>query len=426
MPGQQPVTLRAPVVPGRLDALRGVLESGAISGGRPGAAPPPLRLAQLPGVHFARLFVLEAMTLQTGEPVPASLVYMADVDGSVDRHLRELVHRAPGGVDAVFGHCVGYPTAPTVLERLTWLRSHALRPAAYYVHTAGRTLTQIKDEALLYSTLGQIVDTGEVVTAGADPVQLRSRLRDAVLRRAGFGWIRRPPPGPGLVQELRDAANLLLTLAVLIVAIPFVVVPLGVWLVLIRISELRDTQDSGVPDQAHVDEVRRYEDFGAQNPFTAVGEVKSGVVRRLTMRVALAGLGFACRHAFARDNLAGVTSIHFARWVPIDDGQRLIFASSYDGSLESYMDDFISRLSWGINLVFSNGVGFPRARWLVFGGARDEISYKHYLRRHQVPTVVFYSGYPNYSAANLDTFTAVHSGIGRQDETSAQTWLAQL
>ena len=120
-----------------------------------------------------------------------------------------------------------------------------------------------------------------------------------------------------------------------------------------------------MPDQSHVDEVRQYEDFGAQNPFTAVGEVKPGLVRRVTMRVALAGLDFANRHAFARDTLSGVDSIHFARWVLLDDNRRLIFASSYDGSLESYMDDFISRLSWGINLVFSNGVGFPRARWLV-------------------------------------------------------------
>ena len=34
-----------------------------------------------------------------------------------------------------------------------------------------------------------------------------------------------------------------------------------------------------MPDQKHVDEVRRYEDFGAQNPFTGVGEVKPGLVR---------------------------------------------------------------------------------------------------------------------------------------------------
>ena len=87
----------------------------------------------------------------------------------------------------------------------------------------------------------------------------------------------------------------------------------------------------------------------------------------------------------------------------LDDNRRLIFASSYDGSLESYMDDFISRLAWGINLVFGNGAGFPRTRWLIFGGARDEIRYKHYLRRHQVPTRVFYSAYPDSNGMPIST-----------------------
>ena len=143
------------------------------------------------------------------------------------------------------------------------------------------------------------------------------------------------------------------------------------------------------------------------------------------MRVALAGLDFACRHSFARDNLAGVTSIHFARWVPLDDGERLIFASSYDGSLESYMDDFISRLAWGINLVFSNGVGFPRARWLVLDGARDEISYKHYLRRHQVPTRGLLLRLPRATPrAMLDRIRAVRGGINatRRGECADRGW----
>ena len=77
------------------------------------------------------------------------------------------------------------------------------------------------------------------------------------------------------------------------------------------------------------------------------------------MRGVLLGLDYANRHVFNRDNLAGVRTIHFARWVPVDDGRRLIFASSYDGTLESYMDDFIDRLSWGLNAVFSNGMGYP-------------------------------------------------------------------
>jgi hypothetical protein len=426
VPGQQPVTLRAPVVEGRLEAVRAVLEAAGLAG-QPGAAPTSLPLRRFPEVHFARIFVLEEATLSSGRHVPASLVYMADVDGSVDEHLRALVDRAATGVDELFGDCEGYPgPGGGDVARLTWLHSHRLTPAAYYVHTVGRTVQQIRDEARLFETLGDIVDSGEVTTSGVAPAQLRRRLRDGVLRRSGFDWVKRPPAGPGALHRLRDTIHLYATLAVLFLLAPFAVIPLAVWLVLVRLAELTDPQEDGVPDQEHVDEVRRFEDWCVQNPFTAVGEVKAGVVRRVTMRVALAGLGFACRHSFAHDNLAGVTSIHFARWVPLDDGERLIFASSYDGSLESYMDDFISRLAWGINLVFSNGVGFPKARWLVLGGARDEIRYKHYLRRHQVPTTVFYSAYPELSAPVLDRIRAVRSGINARDEASAQSWLAQL
>jgi hypothetical protein len=426
MPGQEAVTVRAAVRPGHLSELSRALHASERTGGHPGSLPSCLPLERFAEVHFARFFLLDAVVLHDGQPVPESLVYMADVDGSADAHLRALVERAPAGVDELFGHCEGYPTVPDRRARLGWLREHTLAPAAYYVHTVGRTVGQVKDETRLFQTLQTVLDSGEVVTSGADPVRLRSDLRAAVLRRSDFSWASRLPAGPGAVRLVRDAVHLYASMIGLLLLAPFALVPGLVWLLLLRLHELRDTQENGVPDQRHVEEVRRYEDFGAQNPFTAVGEVKPGSVRGLTMRVALAGLGLACRHAFARDNLAGVTSIHFARWVPIDDGRRLIFASSYDGSLESYMDDFISRLSWGINLVFSNGSGFPRTRWLVLGGARDEIRYKHYLRRHQVPTVVFHSAYPESSAPNLDRFSSVRLGFRDRDDAAAASWLAQL
>lgn len=426
MPGQAAVTVRAPVRPGHLDELSRVVDASAPTGGRSGSLPAGLPLDRLADVHFARLFVLEAAVLHSGERVPESLVYMADVDGSVEQHLCALVDRAAAGVDELFGLCEGYPPRPDPSSRLTWLREHTLAPAAYYVHTVGRTVGQVEDEARLFGTLQTVLDSGEVVTSGADPARLRSDLRAAVLRRSDFSWATGLPAGPGPVRVVRDALHLYASIIGLLLVAPFVLVPALVWLLLIRLHEVTDKQESGVPDLSHVEEVRRYEDFGAQNPFTAVGEVKPGVVRGLTMRVALAGLGLFCRHAAARDNLAGVTSIHFARWVPIDDGHRLIFASSYDGSLESYMDDFISRLSWGINLVFSNGAGFPRTRWLVLGGARDEIRYKHYLRRHQVPTPAFYSAYPQSSAPNLDRFSSVRLGFRDRDRRTAAAWLEQL
>jgi hypothetical protein len=426
MPGQEAVTVRAPVGPGRLPGLTRALDASARTGGHPGSLPACLPLGNFAEVHFARLFLLEAATLHSGERVPESLVYMADVDGSVEGHLCALVDRAAAGVDELFGHCEGYPDRPDRSSRLAWLREHSLAPAAYYVHTVGRTVGQIKDEARLFQTLQTVLDSGEVVTRGADPVRLRSDLRAAVLRRSDFSWATRLPAGPGPVRQVRDALHLYASVVGLLLVAPFALLPALVWLVLVRMRELTDRQEDGVPDLRHVEQVRRYEDFGAQNPFTAVGEVKPGLVRGLTMRVAVAGLGLFCRHAAARDNLAGVTSIHFARWVPIDDGRRLIFASSYDGSLESYMDDFISRLSWGINLVFGNGSGFPRTRWLVLGGARDEIRYKHYLRRHQVPTPAFYSAYPQSSAPDLDRFSSVRLGLRDRDPARAASWLAQL
>ena len=71
-------------------------------------------------------------------------------------------------------------------------------------------------------------------------------------------------------------------------------------------------------------------------------------------------IGFGTRHLFTRDSLAGVKTIHFARWIPLDGDRRVVFASNYDGSVESYNNDFIDLVSVGLNLVFSNGAGYPR------------------------------------------------------------------
>ena len=70
----------------------------------------------------------------------------------------------------------------------------------------------------------------------------------------------------------------------------------------------------------------------------------------------------------SREHLAGVKTIHFARWTFIDDRRRMLFTSNYDGSLENYMDDFIDKIAWSLNAAFSNGVGYPRTRWLIGGG----------------------------------------------------------
>src|SRR4029077_7630200 len=163
------------------------------------------------------------------------------------------------------------------------------------------------------------------------------------------------------------------------------------------------------------------------NGFTAGGYVKPGWVRQAVISAVLPLIGWGTRHLFTRDSLGGVKTIHFARWIPLDGGRRVVFASNYDGSLESYNNDFIDLVAWGLNLVFSNGFGYPKTDWLVFGGASREQEFKDFLRRHQIPTPAWYSAYPDVTAVNIERNAKLRAGLGgRMSEREAQAWLRLL
>jgi hypothetical protein len=105
----------------------------------------------------------------------------------------------------------------------------------------------------------------------------------------------------------------------------------------------------------------------------------------------------------------------------------MIFASNYDGSLESYMDDFVDKLAWGLNATFSNGFGYPKTDYLLFGGAHDELTFKNFLRVHQVPTQVWYSAYESLTVLNLENNARIRAGLnGEMSAADAEGWLALL
>ena len=158
------------------------------------------------------------------------------------------------------------------------------------------------------------------------------------------------------------------------------------------------------------------DDHDVTNAFSALGHLKPGWFRLSIVIFVLWLLNFAARHIYNRGRLARVGTIHFARWVFLDDRRRLLFCSNYDGSLESYMDDFINKAGFGLNLVFSNGIGYPRTRFLIFGGAKEEQQFKNFLRRHQLPTDVWYKAYPGLTAFDLARNSQYPRGPGAQGD----------
>jgi hypothetical protein len=421
VPHQVGITVQAPVRAGQLEPLAALLTL-IRSDDRPGGL---FAFSTLPAVHFARLFILPGTVDTTGSVIAPSLVLMCDSDAPLRSRMRELGELR--GIDEVFAHCDGYPVHPGAGSRTAWLQEHLVPSAAYYVHRIGRSRSQVVAEQRLRVELEDVLDAPGALAGETAPSQVHRRLRDAVASRSDLAWACTPAPPPSLAFRARQAVHLVAVPALLLVLSPLLLPAAVVCLVLIRQQERTDVPESGPVDARHVRDVEQFEDHTAQNPFTAVGLLKTGLPRSLVMRAVLMALAYASRHLFARDNLAGVRSIHFARWVRIDGGRRLIFASSYDGSQESYMDDFIDRLAWGLNAAFSNGIGYPRTHWLFFGGARDEAAFKHHLRRHQVPTTVFYSAYDRTPAPNLDAASDLRNGLLTPlEDEPARRWLALL
>jgi hypothetical protein len=384
-------------------------------------------LGSVPGVHFSRLVYVPGGQDLAGATIPDSVLYTADVDGTAHQHVTALGERAGDVLDAVFGHCADYPETPDPARREAWLLAHEIPTAAHYVNTVGITVEQVLEEAALHEWLQTYLDRHQPELSTLPPGELHHEVRAVVSQTPALAFATRPARGLSTGQRLRAGAEVVAVVVVLVVLSPLLLLVAIPWLLAIRRLEKADVPWSRRPDLATVDALREQEDEFAYNPFAAMGFLKPGSLRRRTVRVVLRAVAFAVRHLFDRGSLAGVTTIHFARWVMLDDERRVIFTSCYDGSLESYMDDFIDKLAWGLNVVFSNGFGYPRTRWLVVGGARDEQRFKDYLRSHQLGAAVAYAAYPMLTTANITNNAAIRAGLGRElDDPQAARWLARL
>jgi hypothetical protein len=424
MPHQVALTLAANVRPGEVESLKELLETmgnGVANGS-------VVDFAALEGVHFARFVVLDAATDPSGEAIPAALLYMSDLDVSRERHLRQLVELAGEGLDRLFGHCDGYPDSAqrTREQRLAYLRRHRVKEQAFYVNTVGRTRSQIGEEDELQHRLEGFLDGADELRR-KDPAEIRRAVRAHVEGEPSLRSALRPPDGLDLGFRLRELVHLVTVPLLVLVLSPLLLVAAPLFVLLLRRHERSDMPRHRKPPPELVQELASLEDHLVHNPFTAIGFVKPGRFRLLTLIGVLYAIDYVTRHVFNRGNLAGVKTIHFARWVFLDGRRRVIFASNYDGSLESYMDDFIDKIAWGLNIVFSNGLDYPRARWLILDGARDELAFKDYLRLRQVPTRVWFSAYGCLTSANIQNNERIRAGLrGEADGDVAERWVEAL
>lgn len=422
----------APIAAGGEHDLRELLDTmNALPGmANPGNSIVPF--GEFECLHYVRLVVLDDPTLGDIEvydlprpSLPTYLAFFGDCDGPAHAFLAEVAQRAEAGLRKIFMHCEGFDVQG---DLLAWLLAHDRPVAASYVNWVGRTVRQIKEESALQRALTAKVRR-ERLASDAEAQQRRRELIDFVKEEVSAGRLSlTPPERTPLGWKISKFIHLVGVPLIGLIALPFLIVLLPLVLIQLRWLEISDPEVCPRPSVDFLQPLKRLEDHDVTNQYTALGLVKPGRFRRWLLTVLLVLIDYACRHIFTRGYLARVQTIHFARWVFLDDKARVVFASNYDGIHEAYMDDFINKVAWGLNLVFSNGVGWPHTDWLIKRGARIEQRFKYFQRRHQLPTQVWYRAYPGLALVDLKRNRRIREGLecGAMTDAEALAWLRLL
>ena len=406
----------APVVPEQLQSLRTLLNSINQAPGIVNLSNPILPFSDFETLHFARLLIVSDLASADRaafdlpvQGLPDYFVMMGEVDGSEIDFRTELIRRASSGLRALFLHCKGFREDD---DLSLFLASSQVKASAQYVNWVGRTVLQERQEEALRRVLRAYVRQHQDSLQSLPPQQIWTTLHRFVEERVAAGELQLTPPGPTpLGWRVRNLFHLFWVPLALLLLSPLLLLILPVYLLALRKWETYDPTVAPPLDPTHAAELEFIENTDVTNQFSVFGSLKPGPLRRWSMRFFLWITDYAARHIFNHGGLARVSTIHFARWVPFDGGDRMLFSSIYDGSLESYMDDFINKVGYGLNITFGSGIGYPRTHWLIREGCRDEQTFKKILRRHQLATEVWYNALPGVTAANKHRNSMIRAGL---------------
>lgn len=433
MTPQSTVTILAPIVASREAELRGLLDSMNTAPGSVNPNNPLVPFAQFDTLHFARFTILDDQTVGDlriyGLPVrthPLYLAFLGDIDGEEEAFLNELITRARDGLRAIFSCCHGFASDTDLMAWMKLLRSPA---SAAYVNTRGRTVRRIREEAALQDAIESHLASHASSFEGLPPREIHAQLKRFVEAEKSAGRLTLSDEKPTPVDwQIRKILHMIGMPLLLLLVSPLLLLIAPFYLFQLRRLEKADLEPYILDDDDHFDALAKSEDHDVTNPYSALGTLKPGLLRLITIGGVLLVIDYATRHIIQAGRLGRVRTIHFARWVMIGGTERLGFFSNYDGGNESYMDDFINKLGFGLNIFASNGIGYPRTDWLLLGGSADERRFKEFQRRHTVLTQVFYKAYPGLTAVDLERNTRIRRGLesSSMSEQEAWEWLALL
>lgn len=365
-------------------------------------------------VHFASFVIVD----QKGSN--SLLVFENNFDGDLSVYLDQLLSVAGAGMNDIYQCCIGYRAQGLK----SFLTSHVIPPNAYHIGNVGRAAKDVANNRQLRQKLQDYLDQFFNISKPAklSETELRKNIQSYTKSDIASDLSSILPPHQTLSEKVLPWINLIL-LGLVLVVLAIGLFPVTIALILIlRHKEKTDESQKDPASLSHVDTLMSTENQIAQNHLASITDIKPGKFRLYLLKFVLFAINTVARIA-TNGKLSGIPSIHFAHWSIINNKQ-LLFLSNFDGSWTSYLDDFIDKASPGLTAVWTNAVGFPETRFLIFDGARDELRFKAFARNMQIPSLVWYSAYPDLTVQNIDKDSAIREGVWTDlSETDTKTWL---
>jgi hypothetical protein len=346
---------------------------------------PYLSWNESPSTHFARLVILDpAGDDGTGvsalKDYPPRLLFTSNYDGSFENYMQELVAKFGASMEPIWSKCedyiVGTSTDAAKFTKFISDHSHLKRnalPETFYVACRGVTVQEIWQSIAIREALNNLLDFPETHEL------LRNLSRVSHSASA-------PAPSASPFRFLSSILGSLGSLASGIVE---------------RLVGIRGSLNPNLPVNSPETQLA-FEDRVTQNQMTVIVPIRRDLKAKMLLPFILGRVSSVA--SGSNGSLSGLTTIHFARWAIIDEGKNLFFESNFDGSWENYIDDFVDRASFGMNVIWGNCIGFP------LGGCKDIEWFKKYIRDNQIPAQLFYSAYRNSSIKNnLNDLRVAHT-----------------
>lgn len=427
-------------------------------------------------VHFSSLIAINLGEDTDLEADPTHLLVELNLDGTQDASLNALSAAEGDAFQEILPYLEG--SSPNFFERT---RARLLQPHTRPWGTIGvnfpgtwdSSVKQIRDERALYAAaraeverirrdsdrdVSQHEDATSIIEAVRAKIRQNDRFRQMMYRpQDRFPAFSRHAETPlstfifRYILPQRRKILIGLYIAITLVLPLFVALCAGLFLasytyialwtvpvfliltaliviafLLVR-AELKEKPDERFAPHDYVDRIKQGEDLPdhVQNHITSVSQLKPGFFRKITTALAFDLIGQMVVLWFRPGFVTDFATIHYARWVRPAGVEKMIFQSNYDGSWESYLEDFITKVHPGQTMAWNNCVGFPKTRWFALEGAEDGDAFKRWVRRQQVPLQFWYSHFPDMTTGVIRTNALIRDGLARAETFDEhKAWLA--